>query len=91
MVLGDEWYIEALSLLSEAVVSGGLLTHRTVELYRGETVETGEEDSVATALYVLQHDGYLEESEDGYSFVSGLLEDWWSARHDRSFTSITDR
>ncbi len=90
MVLGDEGYTEALSLLSEAVVNGGLLTHRIIELYRGEAVETGEEDSVATALYVLQHDGYLEESEGGYAFVSGLLEDWWSARHGQSFTSITN-
>ncbi len=91
MVLGDEGYTEALSLLSEAVVNGGLLTHRVVELYRGEAVEMGEEDSVATVLYVLQHDGYLEESEDGYAFVSGLLEDWWRARHGQSFTSITQR
>ena len=91
MVLGDEGYTEALSLLSEAVVNGGLLTHHVVELYRGEAVETGEEDIVATVLYVLQHDGYLEESEDGYAFVSGLLEDWWRARYGQSFTSITQR
>ena len=91
MVLGDEGYTEALSLLSEAVVNGGLLTHRVIELYRVEAVETGDEDSVATVLYVLQHDGYLEESEGGYAFVSGLLEDWWRARHGQSFTSITDR
>ena len=91
MVLGDKGYTEALSLLSEAVVNGGLLTHRIIELYRGEAVETCEEDSVATALYVLQHDGYLEESEGGYAFVSGLLEDWWRARHGQSFTSITNR
>ena len=72
-------------------MNGGLLTHRIVELYRGEAVETREEDSVATVLYVLQHDGYLEESEGGYAFVSGLLEDWWRARHGQGFTSITNR
>ena len=91
MVLGDDEYTEALSLLSEAVVNGGLLTHRVIELYRGEAAEKGDEDSVATVLYVLQHDGYLEESEDGYVFVSSLLEDWWRARHGQSFTSITNR
>lgn len=91
MVLGEEGYTQALSLLSEAVVNGGLLTHRVVELYRGESVETREGDSVATVLYVLRHDGYLEESDDGYTFVSGLLEDWWRARHGQSFTSITQR
>ena len=91
MVLGDEAYTEALSLLSEAAVNGGLLTYRVVELYHGEAVQTGEEDSVATVLYVLQHDGYLEESEGGYAFVSGLLEDWWRARYGHSFTSIAQR
>ena len=50
-----------------------------------------EEDSVVKVLYVLQHDGYLEESEGGYAFVSGLLEDWWRVRHGRSFTSKCHR
>ena len=91
MVLGDEGYTEALSLLSEAVANGGLLTRQVIELYRGEPTDAGDGDSVANVLYVLQHDGYLEECEGGYAFVSGLLEDWWRARHGQSFTSITDR
>ncbi|MCY3782158.1 MAG: ATP-binding protein [Chloroflexi bacterium] len=91
MVLGDGGYTEALSLLSEAVVNGGQLTHRVIELYRSEAAETAEENNVVNVLYVLQHDGYLEECEGGYAFVSGLLEDWWRARHGQSFTSIVDR
>ena len=91
MVLGDNGYTDALSLLSEAVVSGGRLTHQVVELYRGEAVDADAEDSVINVLYVLQHDGYVEECEGGYAFVSGLLEDWWRARHGQSFTSITQR
>ena len=91
MVLGDGDYIEALSLLSEAVVNGGQLTRKVIELYRSAAAETAEEDNVGNVLYVLQHDGYLEECECGYAFVSGLLEDWWRARHGQSFTSITDR
>ena len=92
MVLGDGGYTEALSLLSEAVVNGGQLTHKVIELYRGEAAaEMGAEDNVINVLYVLQHDGYLEEYEGGYAFVSGLLEDWWRARHGQSFTSITLR
>ena len=90
MVLGDEGYTQALSLLSEAVVNGGQLTHEVNELYRGEAAERGE-DSVANVLYVLQHDGYLEECEGGYAFVSGLVEDWWRARYGQNFTSITLR
>ena len=91
MVLGDGGYTEALSLLSEAVVNSGQLTHKVIELYRSEAAETGEGDNVVNVLYVLQHDGYLEECEGGYAFVSGLLEDWWRARHGQSFTSITLR
>ena len=90
-VLGDEGYTDALSLLSEAVVNGGLLTHQVIELYRSEAADTGEGDSVVNVLYVLQHDGYLEESEGGYAFVSGLLEDWWRARYGQTFTSITQQ
>ena len=91
MVLGDEGYTGALSLLSEAVVNSGLLTHDVIDLYRSEAAGTGEGDSVVEVLYVLQHDGYLEKCEGGYAFVSGLLEDWWSARHGRNFTSITQQ
>ena len=91
MVLGDKGYTEALSLLSEAVVNAGLLTRRVIDLYRSEASSASEGDSVADVLYVLQHDGYLEECEGGYAFVSGLLEDWWRARHGQSFISITLR
>ena len=91
MVLGDDGYTDALSLLSEAVVNDGLLTHPVVRLYRGEAAATGEGDSITDVLYVLRHDGYLEECEGGYAFVSGLLEDWWRARHGQQFISITQR
>jgi len=30
------------------------------------------------------NDGYLERQDDGYRFVSGLLEDWWRVRYGRS-------
>ena len=53
MVLGDEGYTEALSLLSEAVANGGLLTRQVVELYRSEPAGAGDGDSVANVLYVL--------------------------------------
>lgn len=89
MVLGDEGYTEALSLLSEAVVNGGQLTHKVIELYRSEAANTGEGDRVLNVLYVLQHDVYLEECDGGYAFVSGLVEDWWRARYGQTFTSIT--
>ena len=42
-------------------------------------------------LRVLEHDGYLGPRGDGYRFVSGLLEDWWRARHGRHFLPIERR
>ena len=90
MVLGDESYVDALSLLSEAVVNDGLLTDKVIELYLGEAADTAGSKRVADVLYVLQHDGYLQECKGGYSFVSGLLEDWWRARYGQRFTSITE-
>ena len=42
-------------------------------------------------LRVLEHDGYLAPRGDGYHFVSGLLEDWWRARHGRYFLPIERR
>ena len=42
-------------------------------------------------LRVLEHDGYIEPHGEGYRFVSGLLEDWWRARHGRHFLAIERR
>ena len=91
MVLGDKGYTHALSLLSEAAVNDGMLPHPVVDLYRKEAATKEGEDGMTSVLYVLQHDGYLEEYDGGYRFVSGLLEDWWRARHGRQFTSIAQR
>ena len=91
MVLGDDGYTCALSLLTEAAVNGGLLTHAVVKLYSGAMGTSGQENNIEDVLYVLQHDGYLEECESGYTFVSGLLEDWWRARHEQRFTPMSQR
>lgn len=90
MVLGDQDYTSALSLLSESAVSAGLLGYAVLEAYR-ESEGGGEGSRTEDVLYVLEHDGYLEECSGGYRFVSGLLEDWWRARHGQRFTSITRR
>ena len=93
MVLGPEGYRTALTLLTEAATNDGLLTERTVKLYRDSFPSSPDDDEVSIddVLYSLEHDGYLERRVGGYRFVSGLLEDWWSARHGQSFKSITDR
>ena len=92
MVLGDEGYRTALELLTEAAVNDGLLTDRAVRSFR-DALESSHDDPVAIedVLYSLEHDGYLQRQADGYKFVSGLLEDWWRARHGRYFTPIEGR
>ena len=42
---------------------------------------------IEDVLHVLEHDGYLARQDDGYRFVSGLLEDWWRVRYGRSGAS----
>ena len=93
MVLGPEGYRTALTLLTEAAVNDGLLTNQTVQSYRESELSSPAEDEthIDDILYSLEHDGYLERQVDGYRFVSGLLEDWWRARHGQFFTSIFNR
>ena len=53
--------------------------------------ETAEAVPIDDILRVLEHDGYLEARDDGYRFVSGLLEDWWHARHGQHFIPVEQR
>ena len=90
MVLGNESYLTALELLTETAVNSGHLSDDTILEYRKREPQDGGE-SVEGVLYVLEHDGYLARQEHGYRFVSGLLEDWWRARHGHHFTPINER
>lgn len=85
MVLDLQGYQAALGLLTEAATNCGQLRDHTIAQYcdyYGDTV------SIQNVLHVLEHDGYLERSDDGYQFVSALLEDWWCARYGQRFVSI---
>ena len=92
-VLGNQSYTVALSLLTEAAVNGGLLTHETARRYPEMSPSSPDDEGVPVehVLYSLEHDGYLESQDGGYGFVSGLLEDWWRARHGQYFTPINQR
>ncbi len=94
-VLGASEYRAALELLTEAAVSSGLLSNSAIERYRQHfeiTKQPDEADDVVDeVLHLLEHDGYFEKQEDGYRFLSGLLEDWWLARHGRHFVSLQNR
>ena len=94
-VLGRAGYTVALEILTAAAV-GGYISAETVDRYRGwfSTRDARDGDGVPTVddvLHVLQHDGYLEPMDDGYRFVSGLVEDWWRGRYGQRFVPVFDR
>jgi len=93
IVLGTELYRLALNLLTEAAMDDGRLRSAAIERYAAHFSEPPEADPdpVTNVLYVLEHDGYLARQGDDYRFVSGLLEDWWRARHGRHFVPIARR
>ena len=93
MVLGDDDYPIAIELLTEAAVDDGMLRSEAVDRYHEHFPSRAETpmNPIEYVLYVLEHDGYLERHGDGYRFVSGLLEDWWHARHARYFIPIHAR
>ena len=94
--LGSRGYRIALELLTEAAVDEGFLSDDTVDRHR-EHFDARNEDAgddtiaVADVLHQLEQEGYLERRGGGYVFVSGLLEDWWRARHGRHFVPVARR
>ena len=91
-ILGLSGYPVALEILTETTVSGrlgdvGVDRYRALFSDREEDTGTGIV-SMDDALHVLRHDGYLEQQQDGYRFVSGLLEDWWRSRYGENFVSV---
>lgn len=94
--LGNHGYRIALDLLTGAAVEGGLLRDDAVGLYH-EYFEARNPEAkreviaVEEVLRQLEHDGYLDRGDEGFKFVSGLLEDWWRARHGRYFMPIAKR
>ncbi len=88
LALDPEGYKAALELLTEAATNDGLLTGDAVARYNADYAGT---TSIQHVLHVLEHDGYLGPSADGHRFVSGLVEDWWRARHARHFVPIAER
>jgi hypothetical protein len=99
MVFGVGGYRVALELLTEAAVNDGLLSNRAIDRYRAYFPAQARNSSndeagpvpIEDVLHMLQHDGYLASEGNGYRFVSGLLEDWWRARHGRHFLPIDER
>ena len=93
MVLGPDGYRNALDLLTEAAVHDGVLQRVAIARYHELARARPPVDSlpIDDILLVLEHDGYLEPQRDDYHFVSGLLEDWWRARHGQHFIPVQRR
>ena len=92
LVLGPEGYRAALDLLTQAAVRDGVLERNAIDRFGDYfRARAAEAVPIEDVLGVLEHDGYLKKHEDGYRFVSGLLENWWRARHGRHFVPVERR
>ena len=90
MVLGDGGYEVALELLTEAAVGNGRLADRAIRRYPSGLSDDSSLP-IQQVLHVLEHDGYLTRGDDGYRFVSGLVEDWWRKRNSLGFVPFNER
>ena len=93
MVLGSSSQRIAIELLTEAAVNQGLLTEESISRYERYFRTSGESGltPVQDVLLLLEHDGYLAPTQDGYGFVSRPVEDWWRARFGMNFVPIIRR
>ena len=87
MVLGDEAYPVALEMLTGAAVNHGRLSANAIARQRELQDSEANPVQIEDVLHVLEHDGYLARQDDGYCFISGLLEDWWRVRYGHSRAS----
>ena len=77
----DQVYSIAMEILAEAATREVFTadSRRCLQALYSQVMDDAS-GHIAEALEVLVHDGYLKAGEDGHSFPSRLLKDWWSAR-----------
>ena len=83
LVLGPNLTSFAIHLLTEASVTGSISGDAAIAISERYNIDDdGEviEIPIGRILNILEHDGYLVQSESTYRFASKLLEDWWKAR-----------
>lgn len=92
MVLGKELFTLAIDMLTEAAVTG-CLTKEAIAALRKEYSLEGVDVVKAQkeVVWVMEHDGYIRQSKEGYVFVSKLLRDWWKNRHGAFFVPVLKR
>jgi hypothetical protein len=91
-VLGIELSKFAFDMLTEAAVVCRL-DREAIAAFQKEYTQsiTNVDEAQREILQVLEHDGYLKKTSDGFVFESMLLRDWWKNRHETSFTSVLKR
>lgn len=91
-VLGMGLSAFAFDMLTEAAVVGRL-DRQAIAAFQKEYAQsaTNVADAQKEILQVLEHDGYLKKSHDGFVFESKLLKDWWKNRHEVFFTPVLKR
>ena len=77
--LDDETFSIAMEILAEAATRNVFTPRARRCLERQyEALVADIRGRVADAIEVLMHDGYIEDSENGYRFPSRLLQDWFA-------------
>lgn len=81
MMVGAEVLPYVLDFLTEAAVTGQL-TPNAIGVFQKdhELDDAAGQRTTREVLDILEHDGYLEQQVQGYTFVSHLLRDWWKSR-----------
>jgi hypothetical protein len=70
-----------LDLLTEAAATDRLGPAAIIVIQRDHGLEGRDAaDRTRDVLDILQHDGYLQYTSEGFTFVSRLLRDWWQRR-----------
>jgi hypothetical protein len=92
MVLGPELLPLALDMLSEAAITGNLTRDALEVLQRDYAFQQRTSVEAETEILgVLEHDGYVRATSEGYTFVSKLVRDWWKKRYSLFFTPVLKR
>ena len=89
--LTEESYAIAVRILAEAAIQDVLTpeARSSLELECGVIVKDARE-RIAEVLDVLEHDGYLVASDDGYRFPFRLLKEWWAVRFRDHYTPLRE-
>lgn len=77
----DDGYSIAMEIIAETAVVGVFTLDAKnclVRIYSRLVNDTAAQ--IGDVLEVLEHDGYLLRTNDGYCFESRMLKDWWSSR-----------